>query len=99
MSTTAGLASAEPILSYVWNYAIAKNKQEMSTNPVFHPNPNCGLLPSPLPLPSPKPTSLQMIVSLQVSDKLGNTSTTVTNNNVRILPSGQACGFQGACGF
>jgi hypothetical protein len=86
-------ASTAPaaIVSYVWNYAIAKNKQEMSTTPVFHPNPNCGLLPSPLP--NPKPTSLQMIVSLQVSDKLGNTSATVTNNNVRILPSGQACGF------
>jgi hypothetical protein len=87
-----GSASTAPgaITSFAWTYAVKTTKQESSTTPIFNPNPSCDLI---LPLPTTKPPSLQMTVTLKVTDSQGNTSAIATNNNVSILPTNQACGF------
>jgi hypothetical protein len=88
-----GSASTSPgtITFWDWTYTISGTKMESKSTPQLSPSPNCGLLPSPLP--SPKPGFLQMIVKLKVRDSLGNTSAEAVNSNVKILPTGAACGF------
>jgi len=84
--------------SYFWRYSVGGNRIDPAaqSSPVFR-NPsttiagnNCGLFNGQT---GGGPTSLNMIVTLTVRSAAGVDSAPSQNNNVKVLPSGTACGF------
>lgn len=86
-------ASTGPITSYTWTTTIGPNvfNQPATTATIATPSTNgCGLFAGQTG--GGANTALQMIVRLRVRDAAGNTAET-TNNNVRVVPRANTCGF------
>jgi hypothetical protein len=88
-----GSTSSAPgtIVAWDWSYGLTTMFSQTTSGPqLTMPSVNCSMMPPP-PLPPGNPW-FTMTVTLTVHDNLGNVSSKVTDNGVRLLPQG-VCGF------
>jgi hypothetical protein len=88
-----GTTSTAPgtIVAYDWTFGVAKTFSVTTAGPMLAmPAADCSLLPAP-PLPQGT-TWFTMVVTLKVTDNMGNVSGTARNENVRLFPNG-TCGY------
>jgi hypothetical protein len=89
-----GATSTGSISKYIWTYAFGtQQKIEETTTPQLKPfRTGCGLFGGQSGSSAGGLQFIGMKVDLQVQDGLGNKSTLVSNQNVRIFPAG-LCGY------
>lgn len=88
-----GRTSTAPgtVVKWDWTYGVKTQFSQTTTGPVLAlPAVNCNIMPSP-----PMPAGNQwftLIVTLRVTDNLGNVSAVETHDDARLFPVG-TCGF------
>ena len=88
-----GSTSTAPgtIVAWDWTYGATGLFSQRTTGPVLAmPAVNCTIMPSP-PMPAGNPW-FTLIVTLKVTDNLGNVSAVTTDRGARLFPNG-TCGF------
>jgi hypothetical protein len=84
-------SSGATVSEWNWTYTVSAAHSESSSSPTLTPKPgNCDIFPPSVPSTT---NQLQMTVTLTVHDTAGRDSALFTDNNVRVLRSGNACGF------
>jgi hypothetical protein len=89
-----GATSSGTIALYIWTYSFGTKQQtETTTTPQLTPTASgCGFFAGQSSSSSDGQQFIEMRVDLQVRDTAGNTSSVVSNHDVRIYPASR-CGY------